>query len=64
MQSEQESAQAAAGRPSRQNGHQIYDDERVDLGAAVRAAADFPNVLGIDLDRAERRATPTSPEPM
>ena len=60
MQSEQESAQAAAGRPARQNGHRIYDDhERVDLDAAVRAAAEFLAALGIDLDREERRATPS-----
>ena len=59
MQSEQESAQAAAGRPARQNGHRIYDDhERVDLDAEERAAADFLTALGIDLDREERRATP------
>jgi hypothetical protein len=65
MQSEQEFARAAAGRLARKNGHRVYDDhERVDLDAAVRAAADFPRALGIDLDRDERRATPTSPEPM
>jgi hypothetical protein len=65
MQSEQESARPAAARLGRKNGHRIYDhDERVDLDAAVRAAAEFLAALGIDLDREERRATPTSPEPM
>ena len=59
MQSEQEFARAAAGRPGRKNGHRIYDDERVDLDAAERAAADFLTALGIDLDREERRATPS-----
>ena len=32
---------------------------RVDLDAAVRAAAEFLAALGIDLDREERRATPS-----
>ena len=60
MQSEQQFAQAAAGRLGRKNGHRIYDDdERVDLDAAVRAAAEFLAALGIDLDREERRATPS-----
>jgi GTP cyclohydrolase I len=38
-----------------------HDGERrgVDLGAAERAAADFLTALGIDLDREERRATPS-----
>ena len=31
----------------------------VDLDAAERAAADFLTALGIDLDREERRATPS-----
>jgi len=37
------------------------DGERrgVDLDAAERAAADFLSALGIDLDREERRATPS-----
>jgi hypothetical protein len=42
MQSEQESAQPAAGRPARKNGHRIYDDhERVDLDAELLAARPF-----------------------
>ena len=38
-----------------------HDGERsgVDLGAAERAAAEFLAALGIDLDREERRATPS-----
>jgi GTP cyclohydrolase I len=60
MQSEQQFARVAAGRLGRKTGHRIYDDdERVDLDAAERAAADFLTALGIDLDREERRATPS-----
>ena len=39
--------------------NQDGERSRVDLDAAVRAAADFLTALGIDLDREERRATPS-----
>ena len=39
--------------------NQDGERSRVDLDAAVRAAAEFLAALGIDLDREERRATPS-----
>jgi GTP cyclohydrolase IA len=56
-----ESAHAGNQVPRDEHPAVTQDGERsrVDLDAAVRAAAEFLAALGIDLDREERRATPS-----